>query len=925
MTLSDAARSVWAKSPDDEGGWLPLWQHMEDSAAVAGALFDDWLAPNVVRLFAEPFGGERDVARRVLTFLAGVHDLGKATPAFAVQHISLAQRMREHGLYMPANKAALPDRWLAHHSVAGHHLLVRWLAGRGWPKNTARTWGVVLGGHHGTTPDSDSVKAARPDEVPELYGSDTWREVQDELASFVAMRTGIESELDALADIRLSAQFQVLATGLVIVSDWIASNQDLLPYHRGSLPPVRADETRVRRALRRLRLPEPWRPRPLPDVSTLFSQRFRLPAGAEPRPVQRAVHELACQLPEPGLLVVEAPMGEGKTEAALAAAEVFAARWNLGGVLVALPTQATTDAMFARVLAWLDAMGADDQQVSGAITLGHGKARFNRLFQGLFQSGRPAQIGCDEADGPRHSVAAHAWLTGRKKALLANFAVVTIDQLLFAGLTSRHLMLRHLALAGKVVVIDEIHAYDAYMNSYLTKVLTWLGAYKVPVVALSATLPPEQRSALVDAYQRGRGGTAGQPDAGTAYPALTSTTGTSSESRAVRPSGRSTSVAVTALTDDLDQLVSVLRDALADGGAALVVRNTVRRVLAAADRLEREFPGEVTVAHSRFIVADRLRKDTELLDGFGAPGRASRRPWRHIVVASQVVEQSLDVDFDLLVTDLAPVDLVLQRMGRLHRHQRDRPRRVSTARVYLTGADFGAAPPELEPAAARHVYGAYPLLRSAVVLAERFGRTIELPGDIADLVRRAYGADEIGPPEWREAMAAARATWLERTEKRERKAGTFQIAPPSRPGKAIIGWLSASIGETDDEAQGQGQVRDGAPSLEALLLVRDEDGRWRTPGWLPDGAGNLPVPREEPPPDDLAETMAACVLRLPLTFSNPDAEDELWQATPPAWEQSPLIYRQPVLVVDRGGYGRINDRSLRYTPERGLEVFDSAG
>ncbi len=930
--LSEAARSVWAKSTDQRGGWLPLWQHMDDAADVASALLDRWLPRSVVRLFAEEFGGDTVQARAAAAFLAGVHDLGKATPAFAIQDVLLAQRMSQHNLYVPPNKSDLRDRSLAHHSVAGHHLLMRWLMARGWSKATARTWGVVLGGHHGVPPDAESEHAAHPRHVRELYGDGAWETVQVELAERMADRVGATRWLGSWRDVKLSAQFQVLATAVVIVSDWIASNNELLPFYREQLPQVADSSERVREALNKLRLPTPWQPTPAGgDVADLFAARFDLPDGARPYPVQEAVCEVARAMPEPGLLIVEAPMGEGKTEAALAATEIAAGRWGFGGVFVALPTQATSDAMFHRVVRWLDAMGSDDQQIGGAITLSHGKARFNRLFQGLVRAGRLREIGCDEHED-QHAVVPHSWLSGRKKAQLANFTVGTIDQLLFMALKSRHVMLRHLGLAGKVVVLDEIHAYDAFMNSYLTKVLTWLGAYQVPVIALSATLPSDRRRALVEAYQRGREKTCGdlaQLDGDIGYPALTWTEDSTARTRVAKASSRRTSVEVDSLDDDLDTLTSVLQDALSDGGTALVVRNTVRRVLAAAARLEREFPGEVTVAHSRFVTADRMRKDNELLDMFGPPRRAIRRPYRHVVVASQVVEQSLDVDFDILVTDLAPIDLVLQRMGRLHRHERgmdqiERPPKVRAARAFITGVDFEQHPPRLEQATERYVYGTHFLLRAAAVLRERFGKTVELPGDIAPLVQQAYGPDDIGPAEWREAMAAARQTWNERTAAREERASHFQIDAPTKPGKAIIGWLSAHAGEADeDTAEGQGQVRDGAPSLEVLLVYEDTSGQWHTPMWLDDGRGGLPIPREEVPSDELAEVMAACALRLPLTFSNAGAEEELWHATPPAWEESRLIYRLPVLVVDGDGNGQINNRRLSYTVERGLEVFDS--
>lgn len=931
---------MWAKSVNAEGEWLPLWRHMDDAASTAGWLFDRWLAPSVVRRLAAEFGGSLEEARTAVVFLAGAHDIGKATPAFAIQHDTLAQRMRDRGLYSPPSKRDLVDRRLVHHSLAGHHILIEWLTANGWHRGRARCWGVVLGGHHGVPPDPVTEKNS-PEFYGECYGTHSWRDVQTELLERVAATTGAARFLQRWQNVMLSAGFQVLATGLVIVADWIASNEELLPYLRDDLPEVTDDPQRVARALGRLRLPEPWRPSDVPEqVGELFRTRFALPEEAQPRPVQHAACEVVTNMSEPGLVIVEAPMGEGKTEAALAASEIMASKWGAGGVFVALPTQATSDAMFARVVDWLDALGDEGQQVAGAITLGHGKARFNRLFRGLVRGSR-MEVGRDDAGGGRrHAVAVHSWLSGRKKASLANFMVGTIDQLLFAGLKSRHLMLRHLGLAGKVVVLDEVHAYDAYMNSYLTRVLTWLGAYRVPVVALSATLPSDRRRALLEAYREGRRfGVDGKPvelpelpstlDGDIGYPVLSWSEGAAVRTRAVEPSGRRTDVAVEILDggvdDDLDAVVALLRNTLAEGGCAAVVRNTVRRVLATARRLEEEFPGEVTVAHSRFLIADRMRSDGALLDRFGSPSRATGRPGRHIVVASQVIEQSLDVDFDLLITDLAPIDLVLQRMGRLHRHQRgegqnQRPERVRQARVFVTGVDLSGAVPEFELAAARHIYGEYALLRSAAVLLPRFGGEIALPEDIPALVQRAYGTEWIESYAWREASAEALARWREKTRLREARARDFQIAEPSKPGKAIVGWVSADVGDTDDEGQGQGQVRDGAPTLEAIVVCEDDAGRWRVPEWVSDGAG-LRVPREEIPSEELAQVLATCGLRLPLEFSNADAEEELWAATPPEWEYSPSLYRIPVLVIDENGRGELAGRRFRYTPALGLEVF----
>ncbi len=199
------------------------------------------------------------------------------------------------------------------------------------------------------------------------------------------------------------------------------------------------------------------------------------------------------------MMIIEAPMGEGKTEAALAVTEIFAARSGAGGCFIALPTMATGNAMFPRMLHWLKRL--PNKAGTHSVFLAHSKAALNEEYTTLARqdNGRITDVDRDGTEGewqPRSDervapaqLVAHHWLRGRKKGMLSSFVTGTIDQLLFTGLKSRHLALRHLAMAGKVVVVDEAHAYDTYMNSYLDRVLSWLGAYGVPVVVLSATLP----------------------------------------------------------------------------------------------------------------------------------------------------------------------------------------------------------------------------------------------------------------------------------------------------------------------------------------------------------------------------------------------------------------------------------------------------
>jgi len=637
-------------------------------------------------------------------------------------------------------------------------------------------------------------------------------------------------------------------------------------------------------------------------------------------------------------LVIEAPMGEGKTEAALLAAETLAARTGAGGVFVALPTRATSNAMFGRMLQWLDRLPSLGD---APVHLAHGKAALDDKYSDLLR--RAPRLAAIDLDGQETrtdarrdvragatELVAHQWLRGRKKGILSSFVVGTIDQLLFTGLKTRHLALRHLAIAGKVVVIDEVHAYDAYMSVYLERVLSWLGAYRVPVALLSATLPTDRRRALIEAY----GGAPSEEldTASAAYPVLTAATiGEPARVVPTEPAeNRRVEVVVEALDDDAGSLADRLAIELADGGCVLVVRNTVGRVLQTARYLRERFGAEqVTVAHSRFADLDRARKDAGLLARFGAEGA---RPQRHIVVASQVAEQSLDIDFDLLVTDVAPVDLVLQRMGRLHRHLRggvaqdDRPARLRTPRCLLTGAAWKSVPPK--PAGGSvAVYGLDPLLRSLAVLQPHLaGRPLVLPDDINPLVQRAYAPEIEAPAGWGEAMEAAQAEHTGHLARQRAMAAPFCLDAVRPPGRALIGWIDGGVGDADDTRAGQAQVRDSPETIEVLVVQRCADGILRTLPWLDRGRGGLELPTTAVPPQPAAQAAAASALRLPPLFARPWMFDqvieelereyhEAWQTKQSSWLQGELL-----LVLDENCRTELAGYQLSYGPDDGLEV-----
>ena len=975
MELSARAQRVWAKSGYDPESrrWLPLWLHLLDSAALAGHLARHWLAPTVQDLiereFADSASGLAPVDEFCLlaSWTAGVHDVGKCTPAFSCQVTSLDDRMAEVGLRH--EHVDINERRKLPHALAGHLILESWLMDEhDWEFDPAQALASVVGAHHGIPPRDGDINCGRVHE--HLLGDKAWAATQRELLELVTARTGAGPLLPGWGRHRWSQPFLVELSGLVIVADWLASTEayfPLLPLDDDGLDHLAPDahDERVATGRSRLEIPVPWHPRDEgADPDVLLTQRFDLPEGARATDVQARTLEAARTMELPGMLIVEESTGGGKTEAALMAAEVLAARTGRAGVLFALPTQATTDAMFSRELSWLErieeAYAAGGAPSDFAVQLVHGRARLNEEARVLRRRGyeirdqllgalggqadsvpRPAGIGWDEEEARtsrtastkrrrRADLAILAWFNGRKKTMLADFVVTTVDHLLFEAMRAPHLAMRHLGLSRKVVVVDEVHSYSTHMNVYLDRALTWLASYGVPVVLLSATLSEARCTALVDAYRRGLRLAAGEkvpttPETvRTPFPCLVTAGRERTEVTATSASGRRSTVRLRRLTKDA--LVPLLTETLADGGCALVVRNTVRRAQETYELLRETFGEDVGLNHARFTIGDRLAKDADLLRRFGPPRSRPDRPHRAVVVATQVVEQSLDVDFDLLVSDLAPIDLTLQRMGRLHRHNRPRPPRLATPTCYIDYLPSTTSDdPAVEPGA-KAIYGEQDMLMSAAALDRVLDGpgVVTVPDDVHDLIEAVYGADAPVPPRWQEAIAQARQEYDVQREKKREAAQGFLLNEPEQVGRStsLVDWLHTTA--SDNEEKGRAQVRDGEDSLEVILLDLHRDGGQEEPRTLPCQPGGTVhiIPTDRVPEPKVVRAMALSAVRLPASLSNArvidQVIDELERWVVPAWQDEPQLRGQLFLVLE-DGRTHLGGKTLEYSPTTGLK------
>ena len=915
MEWSPAAASVWGKLDPDSASWLPLIKHLEHAAAMAGLLWDDFVPSNVKTLIATDLDAPADAARDLCCFYAGVHDTGKASVAFArmADHRGMQfvlDRMGDEGLTI----VSFPPTDNVRHETVSQLAVRDWLVESfGATSRVANTWACVVGGHHGRNPTDVTLSEA--ENRPHIVGTGRWAQVRKEVLDTMAQHTGVDEHFSRWASRRLPVRAQVLLTAIVVVADWLASNQDYVPYH-DQLSPV--DRAAV--AYDTASLPAPWRPLlPRPDGDSLLRARFPELGSASARPIQKSLLSAALECVDAPLLIVEAPMGGGKTEAALLAAEALSARFGQGGVYFGLPTMATANPMFDRILGWL---GTTLGRQQASVSLAHGKAGLNDTYTGLLPRAWQGQVYDEDSERGRPVV--NDWLRGRHRAGLADFVVGTIDQGLFVALKAKYVALRHLGLAGKVVIIDEVHAADVYMREYLKRTLSWLGAYQAPVVLMSATLPPAQRDEYIGAYAAGHGDlTPYRTSQSDMYPRLTCYSGGLHEPSVSSDAPR-LDVQLVRMLDGLVPLLDLIRSHLAGGGVAGVICNTVSRAQQAYRVLHAEFGADVVLLHSRFIAPDRARRERALIDQLG---RGGCRPERLVVVGTQVLEQSIDVDFDVLVTDLAPADLLLQRIGRLHRHDRPgRPSSVSRPVVHLRGVDDWGVVPPVPARGSLAVYGEAALLRAAATLASR--DDLALPDDIAAAVRQAYDPDLVAPSGWEDRWAVAEKQAADQWERARMRAQAYLLAEPMQRAN-LTGWIDVQAGDPDrSEAQGRSQVRDSEDALEVIALWRDADGYLKLPDCAPAHPGALipeglqwGVGSEQ----SLAREMASCTLSLPVHLANKGMIDRVISELETSvdysgWQTSQWIKGQLVLVFDSDNRACLAGLELHYTPDEGLVV-----
>lgn len=656
----------WGKAGrEDRDGYHLLVYHALDVAAVGNAFLAQHasVCEKVARLAGMP----PDIFRAWFTFALALHDLGKFAESFQNLHPQIFRKLQ--GKVSERRYAIKHDTlgWLLwkqclREKMAQHGLIAiaEGSARRRQGELPFDCWIKAVVGHHGVPPETKDTRLDKDFAEQDMNAA---AEFIDELIAFILPSEKTFPHVDK-QQTKLASWW---LAGLTVFSDWLGSNVDFFPYDTSIRPlPDYWQETQARAtdAMAKVGMLKN-KPSAKLDITNLVRENTRV----EMTPLQKsAVKQKIYHTPH--LFILEDVTGAGKTEAAVLLAHKLMQVEQGSGIYFALPTMATANAMYARMSAIYKQMF--DATALPSLVLAHGSRDMAKEFQQSVvpdNSSLESNYAQDELAASAHC---NAWLAdNKKKALLAGVGVGTIDQALLAILPSHHQSLRMLGLLHKILIVDEVHACDAYMHELLCALLHAHAVAGGSAILLSATLPQQQRQALLDSFAKG-GGVVEPKVCDKNYPLLTclSAKNFSETAVATRKEVRRT-VAVQFLSEE-QAIYSLLAETAKQGQCACWIRNTVKDAITSYQQLKELYPDvKVELFHARFALGDRLDIEKHVVQRFGKDSTTTTRAGR-VLIATQVVEQSLDLDFDVLITDLAPIDLIIQRAGRLHRHARDK-------------------------------------------------------------------------------------------------------------------------------------------------------------------------------------------------------------------------------------------------------------
>lgn len=883
---TDRLLRLWGKTTADPKFFHPALYHMIDVAHIAYWLLSSHASPRWRNVLAHTLNADSHKLQEWLPYVIALHDVGKISVPFQIQNEAQKKRLEEEGFtfgnYHPMSHAQL------HHTIVGHLHLEESEQIKQLPDSFCEAFLNMVAGHHGYYQNAEEYLGR----WQSLKEPSEWEQLREHTIILLQKIFLQHIPKDWANPSNISAAIAML-NGFTILCDWLGSDKGYFqPRPVTSLFDYVAHSRQ--QAYARLHSADFFHP-VHSNAPTQFAALFGF---AQPRPLQQAIDHIPDHLLiYPTLTIIEAPTGDGKTEAAFALAHRIGRLRHSDELYVALPTTATSNKIFKRLQKFLhNNLKLDHHLIKLVHGQNYAEKELRLAFDGLLDNG----------DNERPEL---TWFGPKKQALLAPFAVGTVDQAELTALNVKYNALRLMGLAGKTVILDEVHAYDTYMMTIIERMLAWLAQVGTSVILLSATLPLQKRQSLAQAY-------AGQrqlppfPNGEDDYPTLITLNSTEHhiDLPAAHQTNRTIYLHPLHFGDDVLGKAHWLCQQVEHGGCVCWITNLVDNAQEIFAALLKIVPPDVkcTLLHARFPYDERQERENEIEYRYGSQGEKTDRPFKGIVVSTQIVEQSLDLDFDVMVSDLAPIDLLLQRAGRLHRHT-DRTNRtkhhpqphfyvhavLEADRTVQMGND--------------RFYGEYLLQKTWQLVDARCNnrQSLNLPRDYRPLIEAVYSSQP--DPQFSDAWEQ-----LGKDEAKLNDAAKTRLTPEPDPQRPFCYNPRLTYREDEESnawivAQTRYQER---PSLTVIPLEKQDD----ITALLPDGT-IIPLNQRADTDTQLK------ILNRQLRLSQPHIVAKLLKDA----EQRPTLFTQSSLLKQCHplwlSKGKNEELSVELHPELGLRII----
>ena len=634
---------------------------------------------NSAELFEQLGFSSNEIEKAALWFayFLAWHDIGKFANGF--------QQLFQHN--NPKLVAPDPSKgYFSRHDSLGHWLWKEYLIEKSEIqleqynnniKDIYDIWLLIMTGHHGKPPILEAKGKLSFNAHDKQASLDYIKAINQLFIADAKLMCYPTNFFDKTFRKNLTKLSWLLAA-ITVISDWLGSNEQFFPFCSKSmeLSEYWANYALANAEKAVATLPKRSSITPFNGIKNLF------PFIEKPTPLQQQA--LSCQLTNigPELFIMEDVTGAGKTEASMILAHRLMAAGKAQGIYIGMPTQATANGIYQRTAQIYGQLYQADSHPS--LVLAHGASYMNPTFtQTIINLDNISQQKYLNNDNSASSECNEWFVDTRKKSLLAEVGVGTLDQALMAVMPFKHQSLRLLGLRHKLLILDEVHAYDSYMVKLLESLLHYHASQGGSAIILTATLPFFLREKLLNAFYSGLTSTPSSLTVNTdlPFPLFTQLNQKSLVEQAIETRDEVKRQVKIDWIDNINSGIEKIKRAIEQGKIICWIKNSVADAISLYQQIKQNLhldTKQILLFHSRFAYCDRLAIEQKTIEWAGKTSNNTIRSAK-IIIATQVIEQSLDLDFDEMISDIAPIDLLIQRAGRLQRHVRDKHGNIKSA------------------------------------------------------------------------------------------------------------------------------------------------------------------------------------------------------------------------------------------------------